>query len=198
MAKTKAKLLKGLIPGTPEYVLKHAEWRRSRGKKNASEVLRNVEVVSLDNKPINIKNPYVSLFVSQHCLKEVESSENFMEGLGFPTEDDIDIYDKLLAKYRGKVVTIKNGDLQVVGEFHSLTMIFGNYINLTKVQEEECSSGVLESLNYYHPRDYNAELEQRNFGFVSAAFQEDPKTTDLLVVPTDGVVLECEGPSIQL
>lgn len=41
--KKKKKLLAGLIPGTEEYILKHYEWRRSRGKRNPSECLTRIK-----------------------------------------------------------------------------------------------------------------------------------------------------------
>ncbi len=79
-------------------------------------------------------------------------------------------------------------------------MIWGSFINLTEVQEDKCSPGVLDELHYYHPRNYKPEKGKNNFGFVSAAFasEEDPEKADLLVVPATGCILECEGESLQL
>lgn len=130
--------------------------------------------------------------------KDPKEVQDFMKELGFPSLEKGDIYNKLIEKFKGKEVTIRQGDAKVVGELHSGTIIFGDHLNLIKLKKEECTPGVLEELRYYDPQNFKPELGHRNFGFVSAAFKEDPETTDLLVIPTDGSIFECEGEKVQL
>ena len=82
--------------------------------------------------------------------------KEFMAGLGFPTFEDSEAWEKISEEYAGKEVTIENEGTQIVGTFHSLSMIFGSHINLTQVQQEKCTEGVLEALDYYHPKKLQA------------------------------------------
>jgi len=125
--------------------------------------------------------------------KDSEKLQDFMKDLGFSSDESSRKIDVVLKEFAGKVITIKNGELRLVGKLHSATLIFGEHLNLTEVQEDKCDQNVLKDLDYYHPRNYKPELGQRNFLFVSAAFDEDPAKKDLLVVPTEGCSLECDG-----
>ena len=126
--------------------------------------------------------------------KEVQ---DFMKNLGFPSNEDSNIFENVIKCFKEKEITLINGELKIVGTLHSATLIWGNYLNLTKVKEDECSPDVLEQLHYYHPRNFNPELnpKYRNYGFVNASFvkENDPEKDDLLVVPVDGCTLICEG-----
>ncbi|HEY1041621.1 MAG TPA: hypothetical protein VGE63_02770 [Candidatus Paceibacterota bacterium] len=128
--------------------------------------------------------------------KEVQ---DFMKGLGFPSQEEGDLMDDVVNRFAGKEVVIVNGGAKVVGVLHSPTLIFGNFLNLTQVKEDECTPGILKELHYYHPRNFKPELEKRNFGFVSAGFvqDKDPQKDDLLVVPIDGCKLTCEGETVE-
>ena len=118
---------------------------------------------------------------------EEKDLKKFFHGdLGFPTNEDSTLFDFLVNKYQGTKIVVYSGNYKVNGTLHSATMIWGNHLNLTSVNEEDCTPGILEQFHYYHPRNYKPELEERNFGFVSAAFAEDPQKTDLLVIPVDG------------
>lgn len=126
--------------------------------------------------------------------KEVQ---DLMKNLGFPSNEEGDVFENVIKCFKGKEITLMQGELKIIGTLHSVTLIFGNHLNLTKVKEDECSPCVLEQLHYYHPRNFNPELnpKYRNYGFVSAAFtnDNDPEKDDLLVVPVDGCTLTCEG-----
>ncbi len=131
--------------------------------------------------------------------KKDDSKEikDFMKELGFPSDEESTVMDNVCKVFKGKEVILEKRGLRIVGTLHSSTLIFGSFLNLTKVKEDECSPGVLEELRYYHPRDFRSDLEpkSRNYAFVSAAFckENDPEKDDLLVVPIDGVTLTCEG-----
>jgi hypothetical protein len=125
--------------------------------------------------------------------------KDFMKDLGFPSFEDSEAWEAIAKQFTGKIVTIKQGALQVTGKFHSLTMIFGSNINLTEVQEDKCNPEVLAELHYYHPRNYKPEFGFHNFGPLSSAFiKEDPKKFDLLIVPASGCILECEDQVLNL
>ena len=134
-----------------------------------------------------------------YSKNDPDEVQALMQSLGFSSNEDATIIHLVLKKFTGKIVIIKNGgdELQIIGKLHSATLIFGEHLNLIEVQEKKCSKGVLNELNYYHPRNYKPELGKRNFVFVSAAFNEDPQKTDLLVVPITGCSLECEGETFQ-
>lgn len=97
--KKKKKLLAGLIPGTEEYILKHYEWRRSRGKRNPSECLTQIkngeeeveffsgtdaatrkhnEWIRLNRRPKPkfevIRNPHRSLLIAQRHQKQFSAN----------------------------------------------------------------------------------------------------------------------------
>jgi hypothetical protein len=133
-----------------------------------------------------------------YSKKDSTEIKDFMKDLGFPSFEDSEAWNKIEEQFSGKIVTIKHENAKVTGKFHSLTMIWGSYINLTEVQEENCTPGVLEELHYYRPKNYKPELGMHNFGFVSAAFDEDPMKVDLLVVPASGCILECEDKVLNL
>jgi len=133
-----------------------------------------------------------------YSKKDPMEIKAFMKILGFSSFEENQVWHKIEEQFSGKIVTIKNGNAEVTGKFHSLTMIWGAHINLTEIQEDKCTPEVLEELDYYHPRNYKKELGKRNFGFVSAAFNEDPKKTDLLVVPAAGCILECDDTALIL
>lgn len=110
-------------------------------------------------------------------------------------------WKEIKEKFSGKVVKINHpSGLFVTGKFHSLTsMLVDVFINLTEVQENNCSPNVLNYLGYYHPRNYKKEKGKMNFGFVDASFDEDPEKTDLLLVPiAKGCTLECDGEVLPL
>jgi len=134
------------------------------------------------------------MYSEKNDQKEVK---DFMKGLGFPSNEEGDVFDNVIKCFAGKEVTLTKGNLSIVGILHSVTLIFGNHLNLTQVKEDQCSPGILEELHYYHPRNFKSNLEpkSRNYAFVSAAFTEekDPEKDDLLVVPADGCTLTCEG-----
>lgn len=134
------------------------------------------------------------MYSEKNDPKEVK---DFMKDLGFPSNEESDVFSNVIKTFGGKEVTLTKGNLQIVGILHSATQIWGNFLNLTQVKEDQCSTNVLEELKYYHPRNFRADLEPkyRNFGFVSSAFigDKDPEKDDLLVVPVDGCTLTCEG-----
>jgi hypothetical protein len=130
--------------------------------------------------------------------KDLSELRDPIKCLGVLSPEENQEWKSIAERFSGKTVTIKNGSLQSVGKFHSLTMGFGGYISMTEVQEDKCSPGLLDAFNYYHPRNYIPELGKANFGFISESFDEDPAKTDLLIIPASDCILECGDEVVEL
>ncbi|MBP9715176.1 MAG: hypothetical protein KBD52_01670 [Candidatus Pacebacteria bacterium] len=117
------------------------------------------------------------------------------EGLDF-ISPDFEFLDSVVQEFKGKVlrITRMKGDVvvgTVVGTLHSRTLVFGEHINLVNIQTDKSSVELLKKYKYYHPKRYKRLLSKRNFRFASAVFQENPRTSDLLVFPVGGCTIEC-------
>ncbi|MDQ5954805.1 MAG: hypothetical protein QG583_733 [Patescibacteria group bacterium] len=114
-------------------------------------------------------------------------------------EHNIELIKKAVEKFSQKEVTITDhqGKVLVVGTLHSATFEAGQYINLVNIQLDKSSKEVLDKEEYYSPKNYNSEKGIHNFRFISDKFNEDPETTDLLVMPVHGCLLFCEDKVVE-
>ena len=127
-----------------------------------------------------------------------------MEGYNLENADDkeendrehnIELIEEVVERFAQKEVTITDnqGHILVVGTLHSATFQAGQYLNLINIQLDKSSKEFLEKEEYYTPKDLNPEKIIKNFRFTSDKFNEDPETTDLLVMPVHERILFCEG-----
>ena len=109
--------------------------------------------------------------------------------------DNIELIKKVVERFAQKEVTITDnqGRVLVVGTLHSATFEAGQYLNLVNIQLDKSSKEVLDKEGYYNPKSYDRKKGIHNFKFASDRFNEDPETTDLLVMPVHGCLLFCEG-----